>query len=98
MARHSVKNIILSAGLRQLCRGDAVAITDALEKYQDLDPTFPRTREYRFLADLATAVDEEDGAKFADVVEEFDSLTPLVNGLFPLNLVLLVSTSHSSGK
>ena len=68
MARHSVKNIILSAGLRRLCRGDAVAITDTLEKYQvywccivwrllgihlllqDLDPTFPRTREYRFLA------------------------------------------------
>lgn len=28
--------------------------------------------------DLASAIDEEDIAKFTDVVKEFDSMTPLV--------------------
>ncbi|KAL3536587.1 hypothetical protein ACH5RR_005048 [Cinchona calisaya] len=78
LLKYGAKGHLLSAGLCQLCRGDAaVATTNALEKYQDLDPTFSRTREYRFLADLAAAVDEGDVEKFTNVVKEFDSLTPL---------------------
>jgi hypothetical protein len=29
--------------------------------------------------DIAAAIDEEDIAKFTDVVKEFDSMTPLVH-------------------
>lgn len=39
---------------------------------------------YLFWQDLAAAVDEEDVAKFTDVVKEFDSMTPLVYFLLPL--------------
>ncbi|CAE6076435.1 unnamed protein product [Arabidopsis arenosa] len=86
MARHSLNNKLLkygvkchllTAGMCHLCKADVVSITNALEKYQDLDPTFSGTRECKFLADLASAIDEEDIAKFTDVSKEFDSVTPL---------------------
>ncbi|CAA6662437.1 unnamed protein product [Spirodela intermedia] len=77
LLKYSVKSYLLNAGLCQLCRGDVVAITNALERYQELDPTFSGTREYRFLTDLAASVDEEDVGKFTAVVAEFDSMTRL---------------------
>ncbi|XP_022750516.1 alpha-soluble NSF attachment protein 2-like [Durio zibethinus] len=77
LLKYGVKGHLLNAGICQLCKGDFVAITNALERYQELDPTFSGTREYRLLADIASAIDEEDVTKFTDVVKEFDSMTPL---------------------
>ncbi|KAJ4704311.1 Alpha-soluble NSF attachment [Melia azedarach] len=77
LLKYGVRGHLLNAGLCQLCSGDIVAITKSLECYEDLDPTFSRTREYKFLADLASAIDEEDVAKFTDVVKEFNSITRL---------------------
>uniref|UniRef100_A0A7N0SWL8 Alpha-soluble NSF attachment protein n=1 Tax=Kalanchoe fedtschenkoi TaxID=63787 RepID=A0A7N0SWL8_KALFE len=77
LLKYGVKGHLLNAGLCQLCKGDIVAITNALERYQDLDPTFSGTREYKLLADIASAIDEEDLAKFTDCVKEFDSMTQL---------------------
>ncbi|KAK6943405.1 hypothetical protein RJ641_024507 [Dillenia turbinata] len=77
LLKYGARGHLLNAGLCQLCRGDVVAITNSLERYQDLDPTFSRTREYQFLSDLAAAIDEEDVGKFTNVVKEFDSMTPL---------------------
>ncbi|KAL8535380.1 hypothetical protein ACS0TY_011141 [Phlomoides rotata] len=79
LLKYGVKGHLLNAGICQLCKGDIVAINNALERYQDLDPTFSGTREYKLLADLAAAVDEEDVAKFTDAVKEFDSMTQLVS-------------------
>ncbi|XP_051123092.1 alpha-soluble NSF attachment protein-like [Andrographis paniculata] len=77
LLKYGVKGHLLNAGICQLCKGDVVAITNALDKYQDLDPTFSGTREYKLLSDLAAAVDEEDIAKFTDAVKEYDSMTQL---------------------
>ncbi|XVF13970.1 hypothetical protein REPUB_Repub09cG0015900 [Reevesia pubescens] len=77
LLKYGVKGHLLNAGICQLCKGDVVAITNALERYQELDPTFSGTREYRLLADIASAIDEEDATKFTDVIKEFDSMTPL---------------------
>ncbi|EEF41529.1 alpha-soluble nsf attachment protein, putative [Ricinus communis] len=77
LLKYGVKGHLLNAGICHLCKGDVVSVTNALERYQDLDPTFSGTREYRLLADVAAAIDEEDVAKFTDVVKEFDSMTPL---------------------
>ncbi|KAF8393853.1 hypothetical protein HHK36_020051 [Tetracentron sinense] len=77
LLKYGVKGHLLNAGLCQLCKGDVVAITNSLERYQELDPTFSGTREYKFLSDLAAAI-EEDVTKFTDVVKEFDSMTTLV--------------------
>ncbi|KAK7320566.1 hypothetical protein VNO77_30168 [Canavalia gladiata] len=77
LLKYGVKGHLLNAGICQLCKGDVIAITNALERYQDLDPTFSGTREYRLLADIAAAIDEEDIGKFTEVIKEFDSMTPL---------------------
>ncbi|XP_031278809.1 alpha-soluble NSF attachment protein 2 [Pistacia vera] len=77
LLKYGVKGHLLNAGICQLCKSDVVAITNALERYQDMDPTFSGTREYRLLADIAASLDEEDIGKFTDVVKEFDSMTPL---------------------
>ncbi|KAJ6311987.1 hypothetical protein OIU77_013691 [Salix suchowensis] len=77
LLKYGVKGHLLNAGICQLCKGDVVAITNALERYQEMDPTFSGTREYKLLVDIAAAIDEEDVAKFTDVVKEFDSMTPL---------------------
>ncbi|KAM7276887.1 hypothetical protein ACFE04_018753 [Oxalis oulophora] len=77
LLKYGVKGHLLNAGLCQSCKGDVVAITNALEKYQEWDPTFSGTREYRLLSDIADAIDEDDVAKFTDVVKEFDRMTPL---------------------
>ncbi|CAN6829350.1 unnamed protein product, partial [Brassica oleracea] len=74
LLKYGVKGHLLNAGMCHLCKADVVSITNALEKYQDLDPTFTGTRECKFLSDLASAIDEEDIAKFTDVVKEFSSL------------------------
>ncbi|KAK4277767.1 hypothetical protein QN277_015715 [Acacia crassicarpa] len=77
LLKYGVKGHLLNAGICQLCKADDVAITNALERYQELDPTFSGTREYRLLADIADSVEQEDVGKFTDVVKEFDSMTPL---------------------
>ncbi|KAL3524030.1 hypothetical protein ACH5RR_016864 [Cinchona calisaya] len=77
LLKYGVKGHLLNAGICQLCKGDVVAINNALERYQELDPTFSGTREYRLLADLAAAIDEEDVAMFTDAVKEYDSMTQL---------------------
>ncbi|RWR78999.1 alpha-soluble NSF attachment protein [Cinnamomum micranthum f. kanehirae] len=77
LLKYSVKGILLNAGICQLCRGDVVAITNSLERYQELDPTFSGTREYKFLADLAASMDEEDAETFTNTIKEFDSMTRL---------------------
>ncbi|CAK9135860.1 unnamed protein product [Ilex paraguariensis] len=77
LLKYGVKGHLLNAGICQLCKGDVVAVTNALERYQELDPTFSGTREYKLLADLAAAIDEEDVARFTDAVKEFDSMTQL---------------------
>ncbi|CAI9758859.1 unnamed protein product [Fraxinus pennsylvanica] len=77
LLKYGVRGHLLNAGICQLCKGDIVAITNALDKYQDMDPTFSRTREYKLLADLAAAVDDEDVAKFTAAVKEFDTITRL---------------------
>ncbi|KAK9154063.1 hypothetical protein Sjap_001543 [Stephania japonica] len=61
LLKYSVKGYLLNAGLCQLCKGDVVAITNALDKYQD----------------LAASIEEEDVTKFTDTVKEFDSMTRL---------------------
>uniref|UniRef100_A0A175YLL0 Uncharacterized protein n=1 Tax=Daucus carota subsp. sativus TaxID=79200 RepID=A0A175YLL0_DAUCS len=78
LLKYGVRGHLLNAGICQLCKKDVVAITNALDRYQELDPTFSGTREYKLLADLAGAVDEVDVAKFTDAVKEFDSMTKLL--------------------
>ncbi|KAG0556996.1 hypothetical protein M758_11G090800 [Ceratodon purpureus] len=77
LLKYSVKGYLLNAGLCQICGKDTIAVQNAIENYQELDPTFVGTRECKFLQDLAAAIDEMDIVKFTDVVKEFDSMSRL---------------------
>ncbi|PSS33268.1 Alpha-soluble NSF attachment protein [Actinidia chinensis var. chinensis] len=79
LLKYGVKGHLLNAGICQLCKGkgETVAINNALERYQELDPNFSGSREHRLLAEVAEAIDQEDVAKFTDAVKEFDSMTKL---------------------
>ncbi|KAJ8477737.1 hypothetical protein OPV22_021464 [Ensete ventricosum] len=77
LLKYGVKGILLNAGICQLCKNDVVAVTNALERYQELDPTFSGTREYKLLADLADSMDEGDVVKFTNALQEYDSMTRL---------------------
>ena len=60
-----------------MCRNDPVAVNNALERYQEMDPTFTGTRECKFLEELALATEEGDVQQFTNAVAEFDSLSRL---------------------
>ncbi|URE43216.1 alpha-soluble NSF attachment protein [Musa troglodytarum] len=77
LLKYGVKGILLNAGICQLCKNDVVAVTNALDRYQELDPTFSGTREYKLLADLADSMDEGDVVKFTSALQEYDSMTRL---------------------
>lgn len=77
LLKYSVKNYLLSAGLCQLCRNDVVAVNNALDKYQDMDPSFCDTREFKLLSSLALAAEEGSVDDFTDAIKEFDNITRL---------------------
>lgn len=73
----SVKDYLFKAGLCHLATGDPVSISRAMERYRDLDPTFPSTREYQLLADLSSAVEAGDQEQFSDKLFQFDQMSKL---------------------
>lgn len=77
LLKYSVKSYLLNAGLCQLCRNDPVALSNALDRYQEMDPTFIDTRECKFLQELAAATEEGDATAFTNVVAEFDAMSKL---------------------
>ncbi|KAF2865323.1 alpha-soluble NSF attachment protein [Massariosphaeria phaeospora] len=77
LMRWSVKEYLLRAGICQLCTGDQVGVSTALDKYRDLDPSFTQQREHQLLTDLAAAVDEGDQEMFADKLFQYDQLSKL---------------------
>ncbi|KAI5928295.1 alpha-soluble NSF attachment protein [Camillea tinctor] len=77
LMRYSVKDYFLKAGICHLATNDLVGTNRALEKYADLDPTFPSTREYQLLADLAAAIETQDQEQFTDKLFQFDQVSKL---------------------
>ncbi|KAI0181461.1 TPR-like protein [Hypoxylon sp. FL1284] len=77
LMRYSVKDYFLKAGICHLATGDMVATNRALERYRDLDPTFPSTREHQLLVDLAAAVEAGDQDQFTDKLFQFDQMSKL---------------------
>jgi alpha-soluble NSF attachment protein len=77
LMKWSVKDYFLKSGICLLAVGDMVATTRALEKYRDMDPTFPSTREHQLLVDLSEAVEAGDQEAFADKLFQFDQVSKL---------------------
>ncbi|KAE9375756.1 TPR-like protein [Stipitochalara longipes BDJ] len=77
LMKWSVKDYFLKAGLCHLAVGDMVATNRALEKYRDMDPTFPSTREHQLLVDLAEQVEAGDQEAFAEKLFLYDQMSKL---------------------
>jgi len=77
LLKWSVKDYFLKAGLCHLCTGDTVGARRAIERYQELDITFPSQRECKFLVDLLAACEEHDVEKFTNTVAEYDAISKL---------------------
>jgi alpha-soluble NSF attachment protein len=77
LMKYSVKDYFLKAGLCHLAVGDMVATNRAFEKYRDIDPTFPSTREHQLLVDLAEAVEAGDQEVFSEKLFLFDQMSKL---------------------
>ncbi|KAI0124881.1 alpha-soluble NSF attachment protein [Xylariales sp. AK1849] len=77
LMRYSVKDYFLKAGICHLASQDMVAATRALERYQDMDPTFASNREYQLLADLKEAIEAGDQDKFTDCLFQYDRMSKL---------------------
>ncbi|KAL4275348.1 hypothetical protein AHAS_Ahas20G0098200 [Arachis hypogaea] len=83
--KYGVKGHLLNAGICELCKGDLVAINNALERYQELDPTFSGTRI--FLLQLKKKM--------------LDTLLPLSRNLITLaggNAVWLTGNNNDDNK
>ncbi|KAH8687643.1 soluble NSF attachment protein [Tricladium varicosporioides] len=77
LMRWSVKDYFLKAGLCHLANGDMVAMTRAMEKYRDMDPSFASTREHQLLVDLSEAVAAGEQEQFADKLFQYDQMSKL---------------------
>ncbi|KAI1631931.1 alpha-soluble NSF attachment protein [Biscogniauxia mediterranea] len=77
LMRYSVKDYFLKAGICHLASNDMVATNRALEKYRDLDPTFPSNREHQLLVDLAAAIEAQDQDQFTDKLFQYDQMSKL---------------------
>ncbi|OLL22304.1 putative vesicular-fusion protein sec17 [Neolecta irregularis DAH-3] len=78
LTKYSTKDYFLKAGLCHLASNDRVSAHAALEKYQELDPTFTATRECRLLlVDLLGAIESGDEEIFSNILFDYDSLSKL---------------------
>lgn len=77
LLKFSVKGYLLNAGVCRLCSQDAIGVKNALERYEDVDPTFGDSRECKLLRGLADAAEEGDQEAFTNVLAEYDSMSRL---------------------
>jgi alpha-soluble NSF attachment protein len=77
LLRFSVKGYLLNAGVCRLCYQTADEVKRALEKYDDIDPSFGTSRECVLLNALADAAELGDQDAFATALAEYDSMSRL---------------------
>jgi len=77
LMKWSVKDYFLKAGLCHLATSDMVSFNRAVERYREMDHTFPTTREYQLLVDLGGAVEAGDEEAFSDKLFQYDQISRL---------------------
>lgn len=76
LTKYSAKQYFLQAALCHMVK-DPISARRAVEKYQDMDMTFPGTRECQTLIELLDAFDAGDQQRFTNAVAEYDRLSKL---------------------
>jgi|TARA_B110000305_G_C19439475_1_gene640967 alpha-soluble NSF attachment protein len=77
LLRFSVKGYLLCAGITRLCYQEPHGVKNAMERYEDIDPSFGGSREHKLLGDLASAAEEGDADAFTGALAEYDSMSRL---------------------
>ncbi|KAF7308294.1 DUF2235 domain-containing protein [Mycena chlorophos] len=80
LTKYGVKEYWLRSGLCSLAmRNDTVSANRNFGKYSGQDPSYPRTREAKFVQNLIKAVEAGDSEAFTAAVVEFDEVIKLDN-------------------
>ncbi|KAJ2341225.1 vesicular-fusion protein S17 [Coemansia erecta] len=79
LAKWSVKDYFLKAALCRLAIPDAIGAAEALKRYQDLDPSFVKSRECGFLDEIIGDIQNGDLQSFTDHVANYDRVSQLDN-------------------
>lgn len=77
LAKWSLKDYFLKAGLCHIAAQDIVAAERALGQYMDWDPGFATTRECQLLHDVIATVKEGDEKMFSTKLFEYDQFSKL---------------------
>lgn len=77
LGAYSAKGHFFSALLCYLASGDAVATRNKLERYKNIDHTFPQSRECQLITNLLEAVDNFNSEDFSSACADFNKITPL---------------------
>jgi len=77
MLKWNVRDYLFRGGLCQLCKADDVAMTKALEKYQQIDPSFEQQREFKLLEKLHESYQDMNHEKFTEAILDFESISKL---------------------
>lgn len=74
LLKYSAKEHFLRAGLCHLCV-DNLNAQIAVKKYEDMSPAFSDSRECKLLKDLCNKIEARDADGFAEVVQDYDSIS-----------------------
>jgi len=78
LAKHSIKDLCLKAGILYLCIPDNIAANKSLEKWlSKYNNEFRNTREFNFLAKLIKAAIAGDSENFKNSIEEWETISSL---------------------
>lgn len=93
LLKYNAKAYFLQAILCHLAAGDAVAATEALQRYESLDYTFGESREGKFASQLTECVEGMDAEGLGTVCFEYDRISKLD----PWKTTMLVRVKRSIG-
>ncbi|KAJ1762217.1 vesicular-fusion protein S17 [Coemansia sp. RSA 2523] len=79
LTKWSVKDYFFKAALCRLAIPDAIGAAEGLKRYQELDPSFSKTRECGFLDEIIGDIQNSDLQSFTDHVANYDSVSQLDN-------------------
>lgn len=77
MTRWSLKEYFVKNLFCTLAMEDVVEAQKRLERYNDEEPSFAATREYKLVQEILELIQEGDPQRFSDVVYEYDQFSKL---------------------
>lgn len=78
LLKYGAKEHFLRAGLCHLCV-DTLNAQIAIKRYEEMSPAFADSRECKLLKDLGTKIEARDVEGFAQVVQDYDSISRFDN-------------------